>query len=68
MFEVGKSYRITTGVGDAEGYSVYKVLEWESPLLKVKASDGEHIFNTSSPSFVSAVDVSEKIGTIEVDI
>ncbi len=54
MFEVGKTYRITTGTGDAEGYSSYTVLDYDAPLLKVEGGAGISIFNTHSPSFVSA--------------
>jgi hypothetical protein len=55
MFEVGEKYEIVTGLGDEEGSTVYTVVEWSAPLLKVV--DGvprEYIFNTVSPSFVSA--------------
>lgn len=55
MFEVGERYEIITGLGEAEGHSVYTVLEVELPLLKVYDGAGhEYIFNTHSPSFVSA--------------
>lgn len=54
MFEVGRSYRITTGIGDNEGYSVFTVLAYEAPLLKIDGSGMETILNTSSPTFVSA--------------
>lgn len=54
MFEVGKSYRITTGVGEHEGYSSFTVLGWEAPLLKVEGAGITTIFNTNAPSFVSA--------------
>ena len=55
MFEVGEQYEIVTGIGEAEGSTVYTVLEWSPPLLKV--ADGvphEYILNTNSPSFVMA--------------
>ncbi len=61
MFEIGRTYRITTGIGDAEGYSTYDVIGYEAPLLKVTGAGQETIFNTCSPSFVSA----EKVLTDE---
>ena len=55
MFEVGAKYRIVTGLGEEEGSSSYTVKAVELPLLKVVDGVGqEYIFNTSSPSFVSA--------------
>lgn len=55
MFEIGEKYEITTGSGEEEGHSVYTVLDWQFPLLKVLDGVGhEYVFNTSSPSFVSA--------------
>lgn len=54
MFEVGKTYRITTGIGENEGYSSYIVLAYEAPLLKVEGAGITTIFNAQSPSFVSA--------------
>lgn len=54
MFEVGRTYRITTGIGDNEGYCSYVVVAYEAPLLKVEGAGITTIFNTSSPSFVSA--------------
>lgn len=55
MFEIGEKYEITTGLGEEEGHSVYTVVEVELPLLKVLDGVGhEYIFNTHSPSFVSA--------------
>lgn len=55
MFDVGDKYEITTGIGEEQGSTVYTVIEWSAPLLKV--IDGvphEYIFNTSSPHFVMA--------------
>lgn len=54
MFEVGKRYRITTGIGDEIGYSTSKVLAWERPLLTIETPTGELILNTSAAHFVSA--------------
>ncbi|MBZ6382255.1 MAG: hypothetical protein MIK27_12220 [Sphingomonas sanguinis] len=54
MFEIGRDYKITTGLGDYEGSSVSTVVAFEAPLLKVVAHGMETIFNTASPSFVSA--------------
>lgn len=54
MFEVGRTYRITTGIGEAEGYSSYTVVAYEAPLLKVEGAGITTILNTNSPSFVSA--------------
>lgn len=54
MFEVGRYYQITTGVGDEIGYSTSKVLAWESPLLKIHTPTGEEILNTCAPHFVGA--------------
>lgn len=54
MFEVGRTYRITTGVGEAEGYCSYTVVAYEAPLLKVEGAGIVTVFNTHAPSFVSA--------------
>ncbi|AGH49581.1 hypothetical protein G432_09280 [Sphingomonas sp. MM-1] len=55
MFEVGEKYEIATGIGEEEGTTVYTVLAYEAPLLKCHDGTGhEYIFNTGSPSFVSA--------------
>lgn len=54
MFEVGRRYEITTGIGDEIGSSTSKVLAWEHPLLKIETPTGEEILNTSAPYFVSA--------------
>ncbi|MBD8620113.1 hypothetical protein IFT67_14380 [Sphingomonas sp. CFBP 13728] len=54
MFDVGRRYKITTGVGENEGYSTFEVVAFEFPLLKVTARGQETVFNTSSPSFVQA--------------
>ena len=54
MFEVGRRYQITTGVGDEIGYSTSTVLAWEAPLLKIQTPTGEKILNTAAPHFVSA--------------
>jgi hypothetical protein len=54
LFEVGRTYRITTGIGDEKGYSSFVVEAWEPPLLKLKTPWSETIVNTASPDFVSA--------------
>lgn len=58
MFEVGRDYRIYTVEpgenGPGEGYSVYHVVDWSSPLLKVKQPHGETIINVHSPIFSRA--------------
>lgn len=54
MFEAGRYYQITTGIGDGSGYSTSKVLAWDHPLLKIQTPTGEEILNTSAPYFVSA--------------
>lgn len=54
MFKVGRDYQVTTGVGDDVGYSVYAVIAWEAPLLKLNGPSGETIVNTCASSFHSA--------------
>lgn len=54
MFQVGKWYTITIVEGGDEGYCDYKVLEFNSPLLRLQGAAGEFILNTSSPMFVRA--------------
>jgi len=55
MFEIGKEYTITTIAGDEEGSSLWKVVAFEHPLLKLyNQYEGELIVNVTSPNFVSA--------------
>jgi hypothetical protein len=54
MFEVGRSYRITTAVGDDFEYSTYQVVKVELPLISLSQPGRTVIFNTSSSFFVSA--------------
>ncbi len=54
MFEVGREYMFTTGLGKQENTWWGEVLEFSFPLIKVKGAAREIIINTSSPSFVSA--------------
>ncbi|MDG2535572.1 hypothetical protein P6144_18065 [Sphingomonas sp. HITSZ_GF] len=54
MFEIGRRYRVTTGLGEQRGYSSFTVEAWEPPLLKLKTPWDETIINTSSPEFISA--------------
>ena len=54
MFEVGKTYRITTGDGDERRYSIYTVLEADGPLLKVQTGGVDKVINTSSSTFIEA--------------
>jgi ribosomal protein L19 len=55
MFEIGERYEIVTIEEGEEGHSVYTVKDVDLPLLKVVDGVGhEYIFNTHSPSFVSA--------------
>lgn len=55
MFEVGRTYRVTTRDGDETGYITSTVLEVELPLVKFSSPGNYIILNTSAPSFVSAV-------------
>ena len=55
MFEVGRTYRITTSDHDGQGYYSAKILEVELPLVKVERPGSYEIINTSSPCFVSAM-------------
>jgi hypothetical protein len=55
MFEVGRYYRITTGVGEDVGHGIFRVLEVDLPLIKVQGDVGtETIINTHASSFHSA--------------
>jgi len=54
MFEVGRSYRITTSDHDGTGSSSGTVVAWEAPLLKVERLGSYEIINTAAPQFVSA--------------
>ncbi|RYF50510.1 MAG: hypothetical protein EOO38_05480 [Cytophagaceae bacterium] len=54
MFEVGRSYRITTSDHDGTGSSSGIVVAWEAPLLKVERLGSYEIINTTAPQFVSA--------------
>ena len=54
MFEIGRDYRITTGIGEDIGYSVFTVEAYEPPLLKLKTQYDETILNTSASYFVKA--------------
>lgn len=60
MFEVGRTYRITTS--DHEGQSYYNadLIEVELPLIKLERVGNYEILNTHSPCFVSAVPDDEK--------
>ena len=54
MFQIGRTYRITTGIGEEEGYSNVTVIAYEAPLLRVEAIGRETVFNTSAASFIKA--------------
>lgn len=55
MFEVGERYQIVLIEEGDETHSIYTVKEVAVPLIKVADGVGrEYIFNTHSPSFVSA--------------
>jgi hypothetical protein len=54
MFEIGKWYVITMIEGGDEGYTTYQVVDFQAPLLKIRAHDGDRIINTASQNFVSA--------------
>jgi hypothetical protein len=56
MFEVGKHYYITHGIGDDVGSSGFTILEIDMPLIKAEGPPGmTTIFNTSSATFHKAV-------------
>lgn len=65
MFEVGKHYKFHLWKPGANGGEIYEtchyaIIEERLPLLKIWAmAYGETIFNTSSPTFVSATEVDE---------
>lgn len=55
MFEVGRWYTVWLIEDGDEGYLDYKVLAYESPLLRLGSRHGpDLIVNTSSPMFVRA--------------
>jgi hypothetical protein len=54
IFQIGRTYCITTGVGEEEGYSNFTVVAYEAPLLRVEAIGRETVFNTSAASFIKA--------------
>ena len=54
MFEVGREYIFTTGVGHDTATWLGEVTEIDLPLIKIKGPKGENIINTFSSSFVSA--------------
>lgn len=55
MFDVGKSYVIHEIEGGVEGYSSWKIVSVEMPLIKISNGiNPDRILNTSSPSFVRA--------------
>lgn len=54
MFEVGRHYRISTGVGEDTGHGFFRVLEIEGVLIKVEGQTTVAIINTHSPNFHSA--------------
>jgi hypothetical protein len=54
MFEIGRYYRITTGIGDDVGYGIFRVLEVDLPLIKVEGAGTMTIINTHAPSFHNA--------------
>ncbi len=55
MFELVKSYRITTIVGNELTHVDYVVEDINLPLIQVRLEDISIIMNTSSQSFVSAM-------------
>jgi hypothetical protein len=55
MFEVGRSYRVTTADHEGQSYRSAEVLEVDLPLVKFSRLGNYEIINTASPSFVSAV-------------
>lgn len=55
MFDVGKNCEVTMIEGDEEGRSLWKIVAFEHPLLKLDNQyEGELIVNVTSPNFVSA--------------
>ena len=58
MFEAGQKYTITTidvsSGEESQGFSLYEVIDWSFPLLKVQGAGIETIFNVTSPKFVKA--------------
>lgn len=60
MFEVGRTYRITTSDHDGISYRTAEILEVDFPLIKVSAPGNYEIINTASSSFVSAIPNDEK--------
>jgi len=56
MFEVGKTYSITMWENGGTGYSSWKVLEVDGPLIKVVGHDPTKptVMNTTSDAFVEA--------------
>lgn len=55
MFEIGKNYDVTMIEGDEEGRSLWKVVAFEHPLLKLyNQYEGELVVNVMSLNFVSA--------------
>lgn len=54
MFELAKTYRITTIVGNTLTHVDYVVDDINLPLIQVRLEDISIIMNTSSQSFVSA--------------
>lgn len=60
MFEVGRTYKVTTKEGDETGYITRTVLEVDMPLVKFSDVGSYIIINTSAPSFFSAEPNDEK--------
>ena len=56
MFEIEKWYRVWLVEGGEEGSMVYKVADYQAPLLRLhnKNIGEDMIVNTSSPMFVRA--------------
>ena len=57
-FEIGQAYEIhfleNSRQGPIEKCTVCEVVSWWAPLLKVKQSDGDVVFNTHSMLFLWA--------------
>jgi hypothetical protein len=54
VFEVGKTYRVTTLEGDEQSYSSYVLEGVENTLIKLSQPGRSLVLNTASPAFVSA--------------
>lgn len=51
LFEVGRRYRISTGVGDEIGHGLFRVIAIDGPLLKLEGQATVTVINTHASSF-----------------